>query len=863
MLMRPSCPSALPGLALVLLSLMAPIRAEASTGTISIDQVGAGLTKTRTGTVLQNCSNSHSGSVKMSNVATVSGITQATGSPHLIASALDTSLATAEAGNNFVFASAWEHKAHDPEILGSSDCNRMVLNADHDVTTTGEVPPEASATTHTSQAIPVVLPVTVVGKTRTWVWVNIKNKGPGTMTVQLTPPTGFHASEFVLSPLTAVTLTAGEQVPIEVTFSPQEDGPRQAATVLTITEEGKERSVQDLAISGLAVVRSGNANLSSLRLCANGPRTSGRDLTTLVSPNISGTLNVSPDFNQLYILPVLEDSKARVTVNGVGTPNATFSAPMAMKIGDNSLTVVVTAEDGTIQTYAVVVRRGSFNMIAQRFPKVVPPGIKDGATIGQFYDVSLNDGKGVAYTAQLVGGTGGVAADSAAWSIGWYQTPGLMLRSGPIGGGNSIIVGRDLLYPRILDAGFGSLTSTLLGTGPSGMGQWVDDGLENVTLAAYQTKVFEAPPAFHAFTGFNYTSHGYDLVCFAANLVQGGKGAARVTSLNDSGLWKVNSSGKVTAAAREGEVLPAAVGRGLRQGEVMRGAIGGYRTGIYNGYVTGTGVTSANAEVILTRYLPEVAAPALVVRTGAQAAGLAKGVKYYDFLGEGGYTTKTTFWAQLTGPGVTAENRRALFQTIDSGAGWPTNLLLRDDDDLSEFFGAGVKFRSVLAFWTLNYGKVVVQGQLKGPGITAANDVFVMRIGGGLGWMVIAREGSVVSAAGNSMLDTIQGVDASGNGQVALLCSLVNGTGDTAENLNNQVLLRRYIYRDNQMEALMRKGTPLAGGTSPVYSIQMTKNVVQGNTGSTTGMSRAVNDNGKVAVIVTTMDNNQGVFVGP
>jgi hypothetical protein len=91
----------------------------------------------------------------------------------------------------------------------------------------------------------------------------------------------------------------------------------------------------------------------------------------------------------------------------------------------------------------------------------------------------------------------------------------------------------------------------------------------------------------------------------------------------------------------------------------------------------------------------------------------------------------------------------------------------------------------------------------------------------------------------------------------------VNGTGDTAGNLNNQVLVRSTLFPMEPKEVLLRKGTPLAGGTSPIYSIQMTRNIVQGNTGSTTGMSRAVNFNGQVAVIVTTMDNNQGVFVGP
>jgi hypothetical protein len=306
------------------------------------------------------------------------------------------------------------------------------------------------------------------------------------------------------------------------------------------------------------------------------------------------------------------------------------------------------------------------------------------------------------------------------------------------------------------------------------------------------------------------------------------------------------------------------VGKGLVQGEVLRAEMGAFDYAAYCGQVRGTGVTSANAQVILVRDVVEKTPPLLIARTGAQAATLPQGVKYYNFLGEGGHTPDVTYCAQLTGTGVTSQNDRALFQSPYPGTGLPTRLLLRDDDDLLNPFGPGVRLRGIQAFWALGNGAVVVQGQLKGPGITAANDVFVAKLADWPGAMtVIAREGDALEAAGGSRIDTIQQVDVSLWGKAVVLCSLVNGTGDTAGNLNNQVLVRSTLFPMEPKEVLLRKGTPLAGGTSPIYSIQMTRNIVQGNTGSTTGMSRAVNFNGQVAVIVTTMDNNQGVFVGP
>jgi hypothetical protein len=162
-------------------------------------------------------------------------------------------------------------------------------------------------------------------------------------------------------------------------------------------------------------------------------------------------------------------------------------------------------------------------------------------------------------------------------------------------------------------------------------------------------------------------------------------------------------------------------GNGFKQGTVQRVAVGVGDIGVYRGQLNGAGITSANVEVILQRDFANATDPALVARSGNQAAGLPAGARYFTFAGETvNASGQVLFWAQLNGTGVTGVNQRALF----SNRNGPTELVLRYDADLSSTFSTGIKLGALSAYWLLNDGRVVVLGQLKGTGVNTSNDLF-------------------------------------------------------------------------------------------------------------------------------------------
>ncbi|WP_166727778.1 cadherin-like beta sandwich domain-containing protein [Mucilaginibacter gilvus] len=96
---------------------------------------------------------------------------------------------------------------------------------------------------------------------------------------------------------------------------------------------------------------SNNANLGDLQLSAG----------TLSPAFASGTTDYASTVpfatNRIKITPSLSDGTATVTVNGRPVTNGTSSGFVDLVVGQNTITVVVTAADGTPNTYTIVVTR--------------------------------------------------------------------------------------------------------------------------------------------------------------------------------------------------------------------------------------------------------------------------------------------------------------------------------------------------------------------------------------------------------------------------------------------------------------------------------------------------------------------------
>ena len=96
---------------------------------------------------------------------------------------------------------------------------------------------------------------------------------------------------------------------------------------------------------------SGDANLSALAL-------SGGSISPAFAPSTTGyTMSIAAATASITVTPTVNEPNAAVTVNGVAVASGNASGAIAMNTGANTVTVVVTAQNGTTKTYTVTVTR--------------------------------------------------------------------------------------------------------------------------------------------------------------------------------------------------------------------------------------------------------------------------------------------------------------------------------------------------------------------------------------------------------------------------------------------------------------------------------------------------------------------------
>lgn len=122
-------------------------------------------------------------------------------------------------------------------------------------------------------------------------------------------------------------------------------------TVVVTAQDGSTTKTYSVTVTRAA---STNANLSALALSA------GTLTPTFASGTTSYTATVSNATTGLTVTPTLADGTATVTVNGASVTSGSASGSIPLSIGSNTITVVVTAQDGTtVKTYTVVVTRAA------------------------------------------------------------------------------------------------------------------------------------------------------------------------------------------------------------------------------------------------------------------------------------------------------------------------------------------------------------------------------------------------------------------------------------------------------------------------------------------------------------------------
>ncbi len=119
-------------------------------------------------------------------------------------------------------------------------------------------------------------------------------------------------------------------------------------TIVVTAQDGKTSRTY-----GVRVTRpqSSNNNLAGLSVSA-GALSPGFSVG-----NLSYSLTVPSTVPSTTVTPIVEDSTATVSVNGAPTPSGQPSPAIPLAVGANSITVAVTAQNGTVKNYVVTITR--------------------------------------------------------------------------------------------------------------------------------------------------------------------------------------------------------------------------------------------------------------------------------------------------------------------------------------------------------------------------------------------------------------------------------------------------------------------------------------------------------------------------
>jgi gliding motility-associated-like protein len=125
-------------------------------------------------------------------------------------------------------------------------------------------------------------------------------------------------------------------------------------TVVVTAQDGTTRDTYTVIVTRTA---SSIATLSNLTISSG-----------TLSPNFNSAVtsyaaSVTNATSSVTLTPTATDANATITVNGIAVASGSPSGSIPLQVGSNVVTVVVTAQDGTIVTYTVTVSRPSANAV--------------------------------------------------------------------------------------------------------------------------------------------------------------------------------------------------------------------------------------------------------------------------------------------------------------------------------------------------------------------------------------------------------------------------------------------------------------------------------------------------------------------
>ena len=122
-------------------------------------------------------------------------------------------------------------------------------------------------------------------------------------------------------------------------------------TIVVTSQDGSRSKTYSLTVKREPYIPSDNANLGGLAI------SSGTLSPAFTAGTTNYTVSVGNAINSLTVTPTVADGYATARVNGVVVASGTASGAIGLVVGDNIISVVVTAESGFTRTYTITVTR--------------------------------------------------------------------------------------------------------------------------------------------------------------------------------------------------------------------------------------------------------------------------------------------------------------------------------------------------------------------------------------------------------------------------------------------------------------------------------------------------------------------------